>query len=429
LKLHTGHSWKDTASFDASADRGAAVWGMDADGKSLIRTTHDSSGRAILVRRDMASGSESPLFSDPVYDVGDAVEDPWTRRIIGASYSAAKTEFHYFDPSREALQKGLEAAFPGLSVDAVSFDLAKDKVIAAVDGPRRPLAYYLLDRTTHQATLFGAAYPNLKETDLGEMKPYPYTARDGLAIPAYVTLPPGKTPKNLPTIVMPHGGPDARDEIRFDWWAQFLASRGYVVLQPNFRGSFGFGHKFTEAGLQQWGLKMQDDITDGVKKLLADGIADPKRVCIVGASYGGYAALAGATFTPDLYACAVSVAGISDLPKMMQRERARYGKHSGVVSFWISRIGSPYDDSDRLRAASPARHADLVKCPVLLMHGDKDSSVLIEQSEIMADALTRAGKDVTFVKLEGDDHSLELGATRIKMLSELERFLKSHIGS
>jgi dipeptidyl aminopeptidase/acylaminoacyl peptidase len=173
----------------------------------------------------------------------------------------------------------------------------------------------------------------------------------------------------------------------------------------------------------------QDDITDGVKKMIADGIADPRRICIVGGSYGGYAALAGAAFTPDLYACAASVAGVSDLPNMMQSERARYGKESAALSFWVSRIGSPYDDSDQLRAASPARHADAVKCPVLLLHGDGDSTVPIEQSQIMDDALKAAGKDVTFVKLEGDDHHLELGATRVRMLTELEKFLKSHIGS
>ena len=154
---------------------------------------------------------------------------------------------------------------------------------------------------------------------------------------------------------MPHGGPDSRDGNSFDWWAQFLASRGYAVLQPNYRGSSGYGHRFTEAGLHQWGLKMQDDISDGVKKMIADGIADPKRVCIVGGSYGGYAALAGATFSSDLYACAVSVAGVSDLPRMLQHERRLEGRDSHRMSFWISRIGSPTDDSEQLRATSPAQ--------------------------------------------------------------------------
>ena len=213
-----------------------------------------------------------------------------------------------------------------MSVVAVSTDLTGDTVVVAVDGPKKPLTYYLLDRTTHNAQVIASSYPGLDAADLGEMKPYPYKARDGLDIHSYLTLPPGSAGRNMPLVVMPHGGPDARDMLGFDWMGQFFASRGYAVFQPNYRGSSGYGHKFTEAGLHQWGLKMQDDITDGVKKLIADGIVDPRRVCIVGGSYGGYAALAGATFTPDLYACAVSFAGVSDLPKMLQTERNESGQ-------------------------------------------------------------------------------------------------------
>src|SRR3569832_168995 len=206
-------------------------------------------------------------------------------------------------------------------------------------------------------------------------------------------------------------------------WHSSSPNRGYAVLQPNFRGSYGYGHKFTEAGLHQWGLKMQDDISDGVKKLIADGIANHKRVSIVGASYGGYAALAGAAFTPDIYACAVSFAGISDLPRVISGERARYGEKSGAVSFWISRIGSPFDDSDQLRATSPARHADQVKCPVLLMHGEGDTTVPIEQSELMNSALKSAGKDVQFIRFPGEDLYMNLADTRIRVLTETEAFL------
>src|SRR5262249_10639386 len=161
---------------------------------------------------------------------------------------------------------------------------------------------------------------------------YDYVARDGLPIPAFLTLPPGKPAKNLPVVIMPHGGPDARDSLGFDWFAQFLANRGYAVLQPNYRGSSRYCRGLPEAGPQQWGLKMQDDISDGVKKLIADGIADPKRVCIVGASYGGYAALSGATKTPELYACAASLAGISDLGELLKRESRIHGSKSSQLS-------------------------------------------------------------------------------------------------
>jgi len=174
---------------------------------------------------------------------------------------------------------------------------------------------------------------------------------------------------------------------------------------------------------------MEDDLTDGVKKLAAGGIADPKRVCIVGASYGGYAALAGAALTPDVYACAVSFAGVSTLHTMIGEERVRYGKDSQAVSFWISRIGSPYDDSEQLRATSPARHADQVRCPVLLLHGEGDTTVPIEQSEIMNDALKSAGKQVEFIRFPGEDHYFNLADTRIRFLTETEQFLKKNIGN
>ncbi|MEJ0042064.1 MAG: prolyl oligopeptidase family serine peptidase [Rhizomicrobium sp.] len=226
---------------------------------------------------------------------------------------------------------------------------------------------------------------------------------------------------------MPHGGPDLRDWIRFDWWAQFLANRGYAVFQPNFRGSKGYGHAFTDAGLGQWGLKMQDDITDGVKALIADGTADPKRICIVGASYGGYAALAGATFTPDLYACAASISGVADLGRMIDYERKMHGRHSGSVSFWQSRIGAP-DDAARIDATSPALHADRVRIPILLMHGKLDTTVPYAQGEAERDALERAGRKVEFATFDVDDHYLTLASTRLQMLTNLERFLKANIG-
>jgi len=421
--------WKTVGEYEASADHGAGIVGLSADGRYVVSTALDTEQMRILSGLDLKTASTTTLFSNVKYDTDSVLTDPWTDRVIGAAYIADKTQFQYFDDKLEALQKGLETSFPGVSVEAVSWNTAMDKVIVKVDSPKHPIDYYYLDRTTHQAVQIGSGYPDLQETDLGAVQTYPYKARDGLDIPAYLTLPPGKPAKNLPVVVMPHGGPDDRDSIRFDWMAQFFANRGYAVLQPNFRGSSGYGHKFTEAGLREWGLKMEDDLTDGVKKLVADGIADPKRVCIVGASYGRYAALAGAALTPDLYARAVSFAGISDLPKVMSEERVRYGRDSQTVSFWTSRIGSTSDDSEQLRATSPARHADRIKCPVLLMHGEGDTTVQIEQSEIMADAMKSAGKPVEFIRFPGEDHYFNFADTRIRFLKETEAFLKKNIGN
>ena len=203
-----------------------------------------------------------------------------------------------------------------------------------------------------------------------------------------------------------------------------MASRGYAVLQPNFRGSSGYGWGFVKAGDGEWAGKVQYDVQDGVKKLIADGIADPKRICIVGASYGGYMALAGATFSPDLYACAISFAGLSDLDRMLYTGTSF---ESESISIWKRRIGADVDSS-KLASQSPANFADRVKAPILLIHSDKDTTVPIEQSKIEEDALKRAGKQVEFVTLEGDDHQLEFPDTRIKLLKEVERFLGAHIG-
>ncbi len=420
-------NWKEIGTFDATADKGTGLTGLTEDGKALVQELHNDQSFQGLIARDLASNNVVPLYYVPNYDIGASIRDEWTGRVIGASYTDDKERDHYFDPKRQALQAGLEQAFPGLTVRIVSWDTAQDSVIFAVEGPRLPATYYLLDRSTHQTQTVASTYPSLQETDLGEMKPYNYTARDGLPIPAYLTLPPGKAPKGLPVVVMPHGGPDSRDDMSFNWMAQFLANRGYAVLQPNFRGSAGYGHKFTEAGLQQWGLKVQDDVTDGVKKLIADGIADPKRICIVGASFGGYVALAGATFSPDLYACAASWAGVSDLPVEIHAEVKDFGANSGMVSFWGSRIG--LDDMSKLVAASPDRHVDKVKAPILLMHGEGDTTVRIEQSEAMNDALTKAHKKVEFIRFPSEDHYMNVADTRVRMLKALEKFLAENIGN
>jgi dipeptidyl aminopeptidase/acylaminoacyl peptidase len=430
LMLYRGSAWTDVREFDAREDRGANVAGLTFDGTSLAIVAPNTSGHDSLIRIDRESGQNgATLFGDDRYDLAESLIDEWTGRVIGAAYADDKMEYTYFVPQREALQRGIEKVFPGQDAHAMSVTQAGDKAIVAVESPDQPRTYYFLDRDTHVATKIASEYPNLRPGDLGQMNPYPYKARDGLSIPAYLTVPPGRPAKNLPLVVMPHGGPDDRDVVGFDWWAQFLANRGYAVFQPNYRGSSGYGRAFEGAGLHQWGLKMQDDITDGVKRLIADGVVDPKRICIVGASYGGYAALAGATFTPDLYASAVSIAGPSDLTMMMRDKLESNGVRSRAVSFWESRIGSLSGDWDRLEATSPALHADRVRVPVLLMHGKLDTTVPYSQGEEEEDALKRAGKHVEFVTFEHDDHYLRLAETRIAMLTALETFLRANIGN
>ena len=223
-------------------------------------------------------------------------------------------------------------------------------------GTTRPPTYYVVDFQTHKAEMVGEEYPALASARLGELRVISYKARDGQEISAYLTLPPGIPPEHLPLVVLPHGGPEARDLPRFDWWARFLATRGYAVLQPQFRGSTGFGEAFRKAGYHQWGGLMQDDVSDGVMEMVSKRIADPQRVCIVGASYGGYAALAGAAFTPTLYKCAVSVNGVSDLPEMAAYIEHRHG--SGALGYWREHIGAPFDPS--LLQRSPLHVAERI---------------------------------------------------------------------
>ena len=372
-----------------------------------------------------AAGFGAGLFENPNYDIDNVFADESNQRVTGVTYIDDMPRTKYFDPAMQRVQDSLEAAYPGQTVTIESKDEAGSEYVILTEGPKNSPILSLFIAANHQANIIDEAYDSIKPSDLGDVKPYPYKSRDGIDIHAYLTLPPGRDPHNLPTVIFPHGGPEARDYMSFDWWAQFMASRGYAVFQPNFRGSTGYGEQFVRAGDGEWAGKVQDDVQDGVKKLIADGISDPKRICIVGASYGGYMALAGATFSPDLYACAVSYAGMSDLDRMLETGTLI---ESEGITVWKRRIGADVD-SRKPAAASPANFADRVRIPILLIHSDKDITVPIEQSQIEQRALKRAGKQVEFVTLEGDDHYLEYGDTRIKLLKEIERFLASNIGN
>ena len=423
--------WREIASVDASQGKGFRILGLSSDGKSLVMHTAPSdggpSGYALM---SLADGKITGFTSDPLFDLSGVLRDPWSGRVIGTSVIAHDEQDTYFDAKYQEMQGALNDTFQGLSAHALHWDLAFDRIIVSVDGPVTPPTYYLFTPNTHRFQTLGHTYSQLKAPDLGQIRVYDYKARDGLNIPAYLTLPPNKEAKNLPVVILPHGGPQARDDMSFDWESQFLANRGYAVLRPNFRGSSGYGRKFEAAGYGQWGLKMQDDVTDGVKKLIADGIADPKRICIVGGSYGGYAALAAAAFTPDLYACAAAWAPVTDLRQMLLTDKHDAGgEDSWLISAEQIYIGDRSKDADKLDAASPAENAAKITAPVLLMHGEADATVRIDQSEAMEQALHRAGKKVTFIRIPKETHHMQAQDTRVRWLSELEKFLKENIGN
>ena len=366
------------------------------------------------------------LVEEPSLDAESIEIDSFDDRILGVRFGGAERPFHWMDAAIEKRYAALGRTFAGRDTDIISRSADNKKIVVQVESGSAPPVYYLIDYVAKKADIAGEQYPGLVDQPQGSLREFQYQARDNYGLFGYLTIPPGAAEKNLPLVVLPHGGPESRDNDDFDWWSQFLASRGYAVFRPQFRGSTGLGDEHRLAGRGQWGLRMQDDVTDGVKALIAQGIVNPKRICIVGASYGGYAALAGAAFTPELYACAVSVAGVSDLLEMLAYDEKMAGDESDTVYYWRDSIGRR--DDPKVAQKSPARFAGNFRAPVLLIHGTNDSVVPIVQSQMMANALKEAGAKHQFITLDSEDHWLSSGATRVRMLTEVEKFLAANLG-
>jgi dipeptidyl aminopeptidase/acylaminoacyl peptidase len=400
--------------------------GLLADGTAVVVIA--ANGRAHRAAWALPlDGSPAKLIAEePDADITNVYTDQHTGAIVGVWVSGSVAKVHWIDSSFQHRQEVLQRSFPGRDVEMYGSTLDGTKTLASVESPSSPPVYYLVDFAAHRADIVAEEYPALSGIALGDVKEISYKARDGTAIPAYLTTPAAKPTTPMPLVVLPHGGPQARDYMNFDWLPQFLASRGYAVLQPQFRGSTGFGDAFREAGYRQWGGLMQDDVTDGVRAMIEQGIADPHRVCIVGASYGGYAALAGAAFTPDLYSCAVSISGVTDLPALMRETVPIYGGTlSTALSTWKAQIGAPNDSN--LAAKSPINAVKSIKIPVLIIYGTGDGVVPNEQSERMARALKNAGKNVTVAVLAGEDHWLSTTDARVRVLKELDAFLGKNL--
>ncbi len=349
--------------------------------------------------------------------------DPFVGTFIGTLNDIdAKTTI--YQPRLNARLAGVLKAFPGLRTRPVSFTPNFDRMIALTDGGNDDGTYWLVDLTTGAATELSDRYPGIAPEQVAQTQIVKYTASDGLKMEGVLTRPLNAASQPPALVVMPHGGPvGIRDDLGFDWWAQAFASRGYAVFQPNFRGSGGYGIAFEKASQGQWGRKMQTDISDGVGALASQGLVDPKRVCIVGASYGGYAALAGVTLQRGLYKCAVSVAGISDVGELLshlntdQTDLGRYLK---------GQLGADWAGAAELPKISPRYHADRATSPILIIQGTDDTVVEPRQAEWMKDALEKSGKAVKYVPLKGEDHWLSRSETRTQMLKESVAFVESY---
>ena len=354
---------------------------------------------------------------------------PVTRRMVGAMAATDEGAAYAFaDPSANALWARIEQTFAGRAPNLVGWSNDLQKAVVYTGSDRDPGTYYALDFVAGSIMKVGAAYEGIRPEQVAPVKAVQYAAADGLMIHGYLTIPPGvENPRGLPLVVLPHGGPAAHDVRTFDYWAQAIASRGYAVLQPNFRGSTGRGEAFEQAGYGEWGLKMQTDLSDGVRWLASEGVIDPARVCIVGASYGGYAALAGVTMDPGVYRCAVSYSGVSDLRRMMTDIARDTGRNdNATLRYWGRFMGAGGAGDRSLDQRSPAHLAERADAPILLMHGKDDHVVPIVQSRAMADALRRAGKPHQFIELDGEDHWLSRSQSRQRMLNETVRFLERH---
>jgi pimeloyl-ACP methyl ester carboxylesterase len=408
-----------------------AVGPSDVAGEYYVLARPEGRDRIGLYRYNLTKESfGEPVIEHPQYDLVSAVISRDGTQVRRYCYVAHVRTCVFADAEIDGHMRSVRRYFDD-SANVSVYDASEDGkvLVLLVDGPQTPPSFhrYLVDRRRLES--IGPRRRSLERRAMPRASVVEWKARDGLALTGYLTRPPAAVDgMALPLVVYPHGGPESRDFMTFDPQVQYFAARGYAVFQPNFRGSDGFGRAFAALGYGQWGRAMQDDVTDAVRHLIETGVADPRRVCIVGASYGGYAALAGAAFTPDLYRCAVSIAGISDLTEFVQWRKKRWGADSEGYTYWLKSIGDPATDAARLAATSPARAAAAIRIPVLLVHGKDDWIVPLSQSVMMRKALEKSGRSTELIELADEGHSRWSAESEKLVMSAIDSFLWEHLG-
>lgn len=423
-RRHGDGRWRGVKKFESGKGEVFAPLAFVAGSDRIHVLSNHESDRDSVYEFDLATGTFGPMiFGHPTVDARGLILTEHRTRLAGIHYILEHSEVHFLDSALKAEQAAIDSLLPGKVNRFLSLSADGGRAVIHSGEPAHPGAYFLWERERRKLIEFGSRHPRLDGATLAAMTPVRYRARDGLVIPGYLTLPQGVEPENLATVILPHGGPLSRETQDFDYWAQFLASRGYAVLQPNIRGSTGFGRAHLSAGYLEWGQAMQDDLADGVAWLIGRGVADPDRVCIVGASFGGYAALMGVVRTPGLYKCAVSFAGLSDLPLGISHGQGymRSAIHSR------SRGKTVFNDRQLIRT-SPARRAKQIEAPVLLAHGEDDKVVSVVHTRLMAAAMERADKPYELLILKDGTHHLSLEKNRQVFFRKLEAFLRRHLG-
>jgi dipeptidyl aminopeptidase/acylaminoacyl peptidase len=418
VRANGSDDWQQLAIKDVQEFDSFDPEGFDETG-SWLYALKPHNGRQAMFRIALdGTWREELVFAHPAVDVDGLVTFGRYARPVGISYSTDYNHIEYFDPAIKSLTATLGKALSGKEVTLLGDSWDGNRVLLIASSDDDPGTYYLFDRTTKKLQAISAVRPDLAGKPMAPTNPVSFKAADGATVPGYLTLPPGSNGKGLPLVVMPHGGPEARDYWGFDWLVQFLASSGYAVIQPNFRGSSGYGKAWlNDNAIKNWRQAI-GDVNDAARWAVQQGIADAKRIAIVGWSYGGYAALQANVVDPDLYRAAVAIAPVTDWQKMKQ-DASRYTNSKVVQDY----IGS----GDHVQTGSPAQNASAIRAPVLLFHGTMDLNVDVDQSRTMKSALNDAGKSVDYVEYDGLNHGLVDSDARTDMLTRIAGFLEANL--